>query len=111
MSTERDELAEDIRSLGITVIDGPPVDLTEPLAQHLHNLGYRRPRTITTTEELDTLGHGSVIRSEHRHYWVAHKEDGMDGNQGWAATGTGRIPADLKAWLPATVLHEGATNV
>lgn len=52
-NTERDELAQDIRNLGITVIDGPPVDLSEPLAQHLHNLGYRKPRTITTTEELD----------------------------------------------------------
>ena len=46
LNTERDELAEDIRGLGITVIDGPPVDLTEPLAQHLHNLGYRKPAKV-----------------------------------------------------------------
>ena len=59
--SEREELAEDIRSLGITVIDGPPVDLSEPLAQHLHNLGYRKPRVIAAHEELDELPVGSVV--------------------------------------------------
>lgn len=109
--SERDELAEDIRGLGITVIDGPPVDLSEPLAQHLHNLGYRKPRTVTTVEELDALGHGAVIRSEHRHYWVAHKEDGMGANQGWAVAGGGPITSrELASWLPATVLHDPAAQ-
>lgn len=69
--------------------------------------GYRRPRTITTAEELAALGHGSVIRSEHRHYWVAHKEDGMGADQGWAAAGGSALTSrDLTSWLPATVLHE-----
>ncbi|MDQ0102318.1 hypothetical protein J2T10_001964 [Paenarthrobacter nicotinovorans] len=64
MSTERDELAEDIRGLGITVIDGPPVDLSEPLAQHLHSLGYRKPRTVTTVEELDALTLPAIINAK-----------------------------------------------
>jgi hypothetical protein len=51
--------------------------------------------TVSTAEELDALPHGSVIRSSHRHYWVAHKEDGEGGNQGWAAAGTSRTPTDL----------------
>lgn len=75
------------------------------VAASLSAAGYSRPRIITTIEELQALPHGSVIRSEHRHYWVAHKEDGEGGNQGWAAAGTGTIP-DLTTWFPATVLHE-----
>lgn len=83
------------------------VEHYEAMAEHMIAAGYRKPRTITTREELEALGYGSVIRSEHRHYWVAHKEDGAEGNQGWAAAGTSGIP-DLTMWLPATVLHEPA---
>jgi len=81
-------------------------DYAFAIADGLIAKGYRKPRTITTTEELDALEHGSVIRSEQRHYWVAHKEDGEGGNQGWAAAGTSRIPANLGDWLPAVVLYE-----
>lgn len=76
------------------------------IAERLIAKGYRKPRTITTAEELDALILGTVIRSEHRHYLVAHKEDGDAGRHGWAAAGTGQIPVDLVAWLPATVLWE-----
>ena len=72
---------------------------------------YRKPRTVTTMEELEVLGHGAVIRSEHRHYWVAHKEDGMGPDQGWAVAGGGAITSrELAFWLPATVLHEGVAK-
>ncbi len=60
MSTEREELAEDIRDIPVTVLSGPPVDLTGVLAHHLHKLGYRKPRTITTVDELDALPENSA---------------------------------------------------
>ena len=101
--SERDELAADIRGLGITVIDGPPVDLSEPLAQHLHNLGYRKPRTITTTEELDALPYNTIVfHDEGFRISVAqkHAEDLR-----WYVPGCLEyIRAD--ALLPATVLPE-----
>ena len=110
MSTERDELAEDIRGLGITVMDGPPVDLTEPLAQHLHNLGYRKPRTITTTEELDTLPVGSVVRTRREGIYEKANFHGDPEFPFWIATGVNREFPSLTLTLPATVLHEGSAS-
>lgn len=101
MSTERDELAADIRGLGITVIDGPPVDLSEPLAQHLHNLGYRKPRTITTVRELHALATDAVIRTQFGAVFV--KDGGW-----WAETGTRDKALSADIDLPATVLHDGS---
>jgi hypothetical protein len=116
MMSERDELIQMIWDDAVAdrVRDGKDLRNTpvvrpkvEAMADKILAAGYRKPRTITTAAELDALPHGSVIRSSHRHYWVAHKEDGEGGNQGWAAAGTSRIPTDLADWLPATVLHVG----
>ncbi|ERI39164.1 hypothetical protein M707_02590 [Arthrobacter sp. AK-YN10] len=123
MSNERDKLAEDIRGLGITVIDGPPVDLSEPLAQHLHNLGYRKPRTITTTEELDTLPLQAIVAliSHSRNVpftVVFHRGSNEFGGDGWCTPeAIGQIPSEavfefigLNGFPPElTVLHEGRT--
>jgi len=117
MTTQKDELARDIfladnsnAAPGLMEKEWDENPTTYSYAHHIAEgliaKGYRKPRTITTAEELHALGHGSVIRSEQRHYWVAHKEDGEGGNQGWAAAGTSRIPTDLSDWLPATVLWE-----
>ena len=110
MSTERDELAEDIRSLGITVIDGPPVDLTEPLAQHLHNLGYRKPRTITTTEELDALHESAILRS--RGGDAFQRGEDFHQRKGWFMNGTvdPLTTKQVAAFGPFTVLHEGSAS-
>lgn len=109
LNTERDELAEDIRGLGITVIDGPPVDLTEPLAQHLHNLGYRKPRTITTVEELEELPVNSVIVDYlgSAYQWGI----GLDGSEGWASTRDSNpiTTNHLLRFQPLTVLHEATS--
>ena len=102
MSTERDELAEDIRSLGITVIDGPPVDLTEPLAQHLHNLGYRKPRTITTSGERSTLRPGTICMDMNGNAWKR-------GTGSWVGTGDG-APLFDDDDMTMTVLHEGSAS-
>ena len=104
--SERDELAKDIRNLGITVIDGPPVDLSEPLAQHLHNLGYRKPRTITTTEELDTLPDGVIIMDGRGNCREGLRT--MGGGNVWRAMGPAKVLRSKEIWLPATVLHEGS---
>jgi hypothetical protein len=62
--------------------------------------GYRKPRTVTTVEELDALPVWSVVRSEQATIW--EKFHGF-----WAETMTlGRHPSDHIA-LPATVLFEG----
>jgi hypothetical protein len=69
--------------------------------------GYRKPRTITTAEELDALPVGSVILdpiglSLHKNAFT-----------GWCASnGAKEITADMLAHesLPATVLHEGAAS-
>lgn len=110
MTTEQDILAGRVNAAleewESTPAGQGPAHVATHVAATLLAAGYSRPRIITTKEELEALAHGSVIRSDHRHYWVAHKEDGEGGNQGWAAAGTGRIPSDLSEWLPATVLHE-----
>lgn len=75
--TDRDELARaigdalddsseehfgysDTKSVSWTTLDGK-WDLRET-ADHLIAAGYRKPRTITTLEELNSLPVGSVIR-------------------------------------------------
>ena len=69
----------------------------------LADLGYRKPRTITTAEELDALPAGSVVLdpaglSLHKNAFT-----------GWCASnGTKSIPLDMLQHeaLPATVLNE-----
>ena len=58
--TTTEEFAADIRTAPVT--GGNDVDLSRPLAKHLQDLGYRKPRTITTAQELDALPEGTVIR-------------------------------------------------
>ncbi|MDJ0321685.1 hypothetical protein, partial [Pseudarthrobacter sp. PS3-L1] len=56
--SERDELAEIIRA-----IDGPATLGGLEVADGLLAAGYRKPRTITTVEELDALKPDAVVRS------------------------------------------------
>ena len=70
--------------------------------------GYRKPRTITTAEELDALPAKSVILDRSGTPWVS---DG-DPTQPWASVCEdpygGPIWEDsARIALPATVLHEG----
>lgn len=107
MSTERDELAKMIAEA-----DGSGHFLRNgrqfaygPVADAVLAAGYRRPRTITTTEELDALSVGSVVLDRldicYRLYNdPAHKEPV------WCVVGE-LAPSRPHGWLPATVLHEG----
>ena len=69
--------------------------------------GYRKPRIITTAEELDALPVGSVILDQvglslHRNAFT-----------GWCSSnGAKEIPMDMlmQEALPATVLYEGAQS-
>jgi len=45
----------------MTSVPNDREELAETLAAAVLALGYRKPRTITTTEELDTLPEGSVV--------------------------------------------------
>jgi|GEM_PF-5122638 len=62
MSTERDELAE---VLGEALEKCPGIDTSWhqdcAMAEHILAAGYRKPRTVTTAEELDALPLGSVV--------------------------------------------------
>jgi len=65
--------------------------------------GYRRPRTITTVEELDALPHASVVLDASNYCREAAKV--ADGNI-WRSMGPATVRASRELPLPATVLHE-----
>jgi len=111
MSKHIEDLTEDIRSLGVTVVSGPPVDLSAPLAQHLRNLGYRKPRTISTVEELDALPVGSVVITKLSEVISKRSEPDGELQSWWAMAGTSEYFQSKELPFPATVLHEGKTNV
>jgi hypothetical protein len=73
------------------------------LADELIAAGYRKPRTITTIEELEAMAVGSMI--------LDSDPDALlkDRNGGWLSIHDGdHIPyKDFSITLPATVIHEG----
>lgn len=106
---DRDELARDLgdaldassetnwgysdtESVSWATLDGK-WDLRET-ADHLIASGYRKPRTITTVEELDALPEDSIIREGES--VVATRI----GNSWWYPTGP------FEPNLPVTVLHD-----
>ena len=66
--------------------------------------GYRKPRTITTTEELDALPDESIVRC--RRGSTYEKFPDGDGLSGWMMIGYQRLFAGTVISLPATVLYE-----
>ena len=68
--------------------------------------GYRKPRTITTMEELDALAEGSVILTN-----GGEDSAQKDGEGEWYLWGGdyGQDSGDI--FLPATVLHEPEAEV
>ncbi|WP_064442279.1 hypothetical protein [Hoyosella altamirensis] len=67
VDSSRDDLIEDLRRVD-EAIHGEPVTERDARirwsfhADHLIREGWRKPRTITTVEELDTLPTGSIVR-------------------------------------------------
>lgn len=72
-------------------------DVLDKTADAIVAAGYRKPRTITTVEELDALPEGSVIRDAFRGR-VFHRR----GLAGWQCAGM-TLKAEIV--LPVTVLH------
>lgn len=94
MSAERDELAE--------VVNGADwISRSQSIADAILAAGYRRPRQVTTVEELDALPAGTVI----------HDGDPLTcckwGDGTWGTFAGDSYPTS-RITLPATVLHRGA---
>lgn len=75
------------------------------MRQMLTEFGYRKPRTVTTVEELDALPRLSVIRPSGNLPAVFEK------HTMWHEAGSRDLVWSDAIPLPATVLHEGAPNV
>ena len=107
--TAREELAEIIQDCGEYIPGSHADDYVSPdkAAEAILAAGYRKPRTVTTVEELDALPLGSVILDQvglslHRNAFT-----------GWCSSnGAKEIPMDMlmQEALPATVLHEGVQS-
>jgi hypothetical protein len=80
--------------------------------------GYRKPRTITTAEELDAAiaaafeyaGHVVVSDSRGRPWIIWGDEDGDEWIDSWPQEDDPERLTLSGIKLPATVLHEGATK-
>lgn len=70
--------------------------------------GYRKPREVTTTEELDALPIGSVVRSAREGIFEKANYHGDAEFPFWLVTGMNREFGNQAIPLPATVLHESA---
>ena len=100
MSIERDELAELIlRNFHPCATGGSSWRLNpDKAAVDILAAGYRKPRTITTAEELDALPVDSVVRDDEM-VWLR-------GNSEWYTPMTTAGYASMHINLPATVLWE-----
>lgn len=101
--TERDELAEVVCE---ALEKGPGIYDTSwhedcAMADVILAAGYRKPRTVTTVEELNALAVGSIILDSDPDAMLKEED-------GWRSL---LVPdVKLKSFtisLPATVLHEG----
>lgn len=103
MSNERDELAKVIDDdAHVDWFSGNSVELADVILA----AGYRRHRTITTTEELDALPVGSAVRSAMGSFYVKDKDMGNPSDTWWSAAGSAAEFLTSRISLPATVLHE-----
>lgn len=113
MSTERDELAETISNALDAVAacpTGKPTETDYIVADAILAAGYRKPRTVTTTEELDALPEGAPI-------WGSSHSDQTPGTgspyrklesgEWWDFENCYSVPSD-DILLPAIVIHEGS---
>jgi len=103
--TERDELASVIvAAYGEDPDSECPCEQDLDVADAILAAGYRRPRTVTTVEEMQALPMGSVIRLNDRGYvYARHYNDSVFPEDDWVSPLHHVFDED---WLPATVLHE-----
>jgi len=110
MSTARDELQDLIDDTAVgSRFDGVGVSNPDVIADSILAAGYRKPRTITTVEELDALPVGSVVLHDGRafQHYPAYPAP-FDEYQKWKCGDGGfvRSTNDGSMILPATVLYE-----
>jgi hypothetical protein len=104
---EREELASIIASP--ESVDGGPIScgpnsvFASRTADAILAAGYRKPRTISTVEELDALPNGSIIRDDEGDGWQ------FFGLMGWFVTGGDKDGSESPT-LPATVLYEAPND-
>lgn len=96
MSNEINELAREIHSAPARIAWNGEQHV---IADALHQKGYRKPRTITTIEEINSLTDGSFIESHNGQLGRTqrHTVSSLNG---------GGVHLDKLEMLPATVLHE-----
>ena len=82
-----------------------PYGVADDIIDELRKLGWRKPRIITTAEELDALPEGSVVLD--RQHDVAEKHSGR-----LLYRETRNMPLEYLAehYGPFTVLHEGVRD-
>ena len=99
-NTQRDELAEVIRG-----IDGPATLGGLEVADAILAAGYRKPRTLTTVEELDALPATTIIRASNGEVFQ-RDTDGpyYDGPHDWQSF-EGTFWNGETFVFPATVLY------
>ena len=102
MTNEREELATAIANRLDTIFgkrEFGPAKQDYDLADALLDLGYRKPRTVTTEQELEALPVGSIVRTPAGDALVRYVRGFLFGGDYTNI----RPEADL----PATVIHEG----
>jgi len=105
--SERDELAEAIEQADINagMGEGGAVHW-ESMAGQILAAGYRKPRTVTTVEELDALPVESVVRSDMGNVYVKDYDLDNPEDSWWAIVGSSMQYKNNRILTPATVLHE-----
>lgn len=106
--SERDELVAILERDDLHFDTGSHYELaTEDAADAVLAAGYRKPRTIATTEELDALPFESVIRDGDE--CVLERWGDLE-ESGWVTVMvTSFVPRD-QITLPATVLYAGGAE-
>lgn len=105
--SERDELAEIIQDCGEYIPGSHADDYVSPnkAADAILAAGYRKPRIITTAEELDALPVGSVVLDNDGYGEVYQKAARRPAGIKWYETGYAIHWDSLELNLPATVLY------
>ena len=93
-NTQRDELTKLISSRH-----------TMAAADAILAAGYRKPRTITTVEELDALPVEAVVRSDMGNVYIKDHDLDNPTDTWWVAGGGVSEYQSNRILLPATVLH------
>ena len=110
MSTERDELAKVIvAAYGEDAEAECPCEQDLDVAEAILAAGYRKPRQVTTVEELKALEDPETVLvdfKQNAYQWGI----GLDGSEGWQSTrDPNPITSDhLLRFMPLTVLFEGS---